>query len=607
MAFQRYTAQKYFRNFRLHVTPGDRIGLEITLDREIKQELELVNLSLSGLAFVTDETLELNEEVSCKISLKKKQFEFTGQIVRVAKYPQKAGHVLYGVKFFRVSDENARQFIETLVAYFSSGRLKKELINLLSNEIQLEVPTLNDFLALMDGLYSDLRRFERNQGLLLVLLAQFRRYLRADDVHLIKLSEENSEQINGILPSLIQGGEMSQSITGTLLEKVIDRRSILTFKHSSLVNDQHFKNYGEGQDTEAHHCMVAPVFNQNGEIIGLLDGVRYNAEDGAFTDIERQLMHFFAFSVSNLFLDCLFDTGTDTILLENPTNPRKYSFIGESLKSREVRHFIASTKQFARPVLVCGGEGNGKELLSRIIHTEGSRSQMPYGVLDCRDLLGAEFDFESYLLGGENAIGKFELYSGGTMIVKSFEYLDLSQLNTLARLLKIKTDVRVILTTSMSLNEALEYIPHGLQTYFEEAGGLQAFEMAPLTQRLEDIPQLVRCFVRKTCDEMGLVHKKISSRLIERFMHYAWPQNVRELKLAVERMVLLNKGVGLINDLPPEVAMIFDPYYRQKKAFSRFISQLKLQVEGEQELIDVLQEALLLLAEAEQEGRKRVA
>lgn len=615
MAHQQYTAQKFFRSFRLNVNPKDKIGLDIHLiDKQsedapkLNAHIDLLNLSLSGLAFVSDFPLELDQEVVCRIKLKKKIFDFKGEIVRVARYPEKSGCLIYGIKFYRVSDENARQFIETLVAYFSVSRLKRELIGLLSNEIQLGSPTLNDFMALMEGLYADLRRFERNEALMEVLLEQFSRYLTCENVNLIVMKKGEQYSIDRILPQDGASSASDLSIRNSIFESSLDRHCTQIQHYSSGKSHDPVLTNFESETRQIHHVMAAPVYGQEGEVIGFLSCIRRSSTSAPFSEREKQLASFFSFTVCNLFLDCLYDTGTDTILFESPTLPRKYAFIGEGLKTKEVRHFIQLTKSEKRPVLISGEEGNGKELLARIIHTEGNDGLMPYGVLDCRDLLNLEDDFEHYLVGSKAAIGKFELYSGGTLIIKRIEFLDLQQLNTLAQLLTHKNDLRIIATTSLVMNEAIEYFPEKLHEYFLSMGGLLSFTLSPLRERLEDIPSLIRFFTRSTCDELGLTHKKIAVDLVDRFMSYRWPKNVRELKLAVERMVLFNKGAGLIKDLPPVVAQVFDPYHRQRKIYEKFLLKIKQNYDQQQwppaELLEYLDN---LKKEESNDGQKKVA
>lgn len=561
-------AQKFFRSFRLQVNKEDKIGFDLQLKTDQSARLvdhkpsyELVNLSLTGLAYITDYPFELGDQLTATVVIKKKSFEFSGEIVRVARYAEKAGCFVFGVKLNRISDESARLFIESLVHYFSAKRLKNELVNLMANEVELELPQLKDLMALMEGLYSELKRFEHNRGFAETLCLQSENLFPDSLIKVYKCNQDSSELLEQIIP--LQSGSLpARPLTQSF--------EMAKYKQVAVVD----------KETQA---LIVPLFSQIGILLGFLEISPSHEKTARWSETELLMAEYIGFMICSLILDCLFDTNIDTICLQPTENRRKYALIGESETMSLIRSSIEKLKHKTSHTVIAGPPGVGKELLAKIIHTESANGRMPYGVLDARDLLGEVSQLKSYLIGSAHSIGKLELYTGGCLILKGVDVLPSHVLEELTEILESKSELRIILTTQQTKEQFLHNCPRSLLSMLKkDQMDIEFLELKALKEHHEDIPYLVRYFLRQCSIDLGLIPKKVSTEIIEQFMNYNWPSNYRELKLAVERLVSMNKGINFIKRLPPHGVTLFDQYARQRQVFEQLV--LKYQLSNEERL-----------------------
>jgi two-component system nitrogen regulation response regulator GlnG len=116
----------------------------------------------------------------------------------------------------------------------------------------------------------------------------------------------------------------------------------------------------------------------------------------------------------------------------------------------------------------------------------------------------------------------------------------------------IKTDIRIIATTSVNLEELImngkfiEELYHRLR--------ILEIEIPPLRDRKEDIPMMIHHFIKRFNDEFSKSVKGVSSPAMKKIMRYDWPGNVRELKSAIKSAMVLSRGKSiLVEDLPSNI------------------------------------------------------
>jgi transcriptional regulator with PAS, ATPase and Fis domain len=232
------------------------------------------------------------------------------------------------------------------------------------------------------------------------------------------------------------------------------------------------------------------------------------------------------------------------------------NIIGKSEKMQKVYNLLQTLANQTTTVLITGGSGTGKEMAAKALHYGGTRANGPFVTVNCSAL--AESLLESELFGhvkgaftgaDRDKIGRFEAADGGTLLLD--EIGDISHLIQL-KLLRVlqekefdrvgesnprKVDVRVLATTNRDLKEAIRTGEFREDLYYR----LNVIEIhiPPLRERYEDIPLLINHF----CEVFQKGYAKnisgVSDEVLQAFMNYAWPGNIRELEHAIERSFVL--------------------------------------------------------------------
>jgi two-component system, NtrC family, nitrogen regulation response regulator NtrX len=234
----------------------------------------------------------------------------------------------------------------------------------------------------------------------------------------------------------------------------------------------------------------------------------------------------------------------------------RYRLIGDSPALHRVREAIVRAAPTNATVLITGESGVGKELVARAIHRNSLRRDEAFVQVNCaaipEDLIESElFGHEkgSFTGATEKQIGKFELAHKGTIFLD--EVGDMSQ-RTQAKVLRVlqggeverigsqKTtlvDVRVIAATNKKLEEAIEKGTFREDLFFRLS--VIPIRVPPLRERTEDIPLLIHHFVREFSMNNNYRPKTFSAAAVEAMRRHPWRGNVRELRNAVERLLIM--------------------------------------------------------------------
>lgn len=230
--------------------------------------------------------------------------------------------------------------------------------------------------------------------------------------------------------------------------------------------------------------------------------------------------------------------------------------IGRSLAMQEIYRVLARLTQTDLTVMVSGESGTGKELVARVLHDHGKRRIGPFVPVNMaaipRDLIESElFGHEKGSFTGAQArmSGRFEQAEGGTLFLDEIGDMPLEAQTRLLRVLQegeyttvggrtpIKTDLRIIAATHRDLRAQIQ------QGLFREdlfyRLNVVPLRLPPLRERLDDIGDLARHFLRETARE-GLGDRSITSDAVERLKLHAWPGNVRELENLIRRIVAVH-------------------------------------------------------------------
>jgi len=235
------------------------------------------------------------------------------------------------------------------------------------------------------------------------------------------------------------------------------------------------------------------------------------------------------------------------------------AIIGNSRAMQAVYKEIGRVAATGVTVLIRGGTGTGKELVARAIYQHSSRAAQPFIAVNCAAI--PETLLESELFGHERGaftgaharrVGRFEQANHGTLFLDEIGDLTLSTQVKLLRVLqekyiqrvggneKIPVDVRILAATHRDLETALKENQFREDLFYRLSG--VAIVLPPLSQRPEDIPDLVKYFMQRLGGEVGVDAPSIQPEAIAFLQNQAWPGNVRELENVVRQTLLLARN-----------------------------------------------------------------
>jgi DNA-binding NtrC family response regulator len=232
------------------------------------------------------------------------------------------------------------------------------------------------------------------------------------------------------------------------------------------------------------------------------------------------------------------------------------AIIGKSRVMQNIYKEIGRVAATPVTVLIRGATGTGKELIARAIYQHSDRADKPFIAVNCaaipETLLESElFGHERGSFTGANSrrIGRFEQAQGGTIFLD--EIGDLSA-NTQAKLLRvlqekcfqrvggdelIPIDVRVLAATHRDLEAAIQEKEFREDLFYRLS--VVTISLPLLSERAEDIPDLVKFFMQRHAAELAVENPSIQPEAIVWLQNQKWPGNVRELENVVRRAMLL--------------------------------------------------------------------
>ncbi len=247
------------------------------------------------------------------------------------------------------------------------------------------------------------------------------------------------------------------------------------------------------------------------------------------------------------------------------------AIIGSCPAMREVYKAIGRVAAQTVPVLITGESGTGKELVARAIYQHGPRAKAPFLALNCAAI--PEPLLESELFGHEKGaftgadrrrIGKFEQVNGGTLFLDEVGDMPLALQAKLLRVLQeqafervggnetIRTDVRLITATHRDLKAWSEEGKFRPDLYYRL--GVFTIHLPPLRERGDDLPLLVRHYLRRFSRELGREVHEVVPQTLERLRGYSWPGNIRELQSILKQALLRGSGAVLLPTFLPDLS-----------------------------------------------------
>src|SRR6185295_14776132 len=235
------------------------------------------------------------------------------------------------------------------------------------------------------------------------------------------------------------------------------------------------------------------------------------------------------------------------------------AIIGRSKVMQTVYKEIGRVAAMPVTVLIQGETGTGKELVARAIHQHSDRAAKPFVTVNCaaipENLLESElFGHEAGSFTGAKGrhIGRFEQANSGTIFLDEIGDMSLNTQVKLLRVLQEKTiqrvggketipvDVRILAATHRNLEEAIEIKEFRLDLFHRL--NVAVIYLPPLSQRREDIPDLVNYFLTRYSAEFNLERPSMAADAVDFLQQQTWPGNVRELENIVRKALIASRG-----------------------------------------------------------------
>ncbi|MCI0471055.1 MAG: sigma-54 dependent transcriptional regulator [Candidatus Aminicenantes bacterium] len=264
---------------------------------------------------------------------------------------------------------------------------------------------------------------------------------------------------------------------------------------------------------------------------------------------------------------------TENIRLKSQlTEKEKFeNIVGKNHRMLKIYELIDTISQTDSTVLITGESGTGKELIARAIHNKSPRTKKEFISINCGAL--PENLLESELFGHtkgaftdayQDKQGLFEVADGGTLFLDEIGEMSQKMQVKLLRTLQerkirrvggnkeIDIDVRIISATNKDLQESMQNNEFRSDLFYRL--NVISIYVPPLRERKDDIPLLLNYFLKYYNNRFNRAIEGFEKDILDLFMRYSWPGNIRELENFVERAVALEKEkfIGL-HSLPTEL------------------------------------------------------
>lgn len=231
--------------------------------------------------------------------------------------------------------------------------------------------------------------------------------------------------------------------------------------------------------------------------------------------------------------------------------------VGVSRQMQEVYRLIELVAPSTASVLITGESGTGKELVARTIHQLSSRKEGPFIAINCSAI--PETLMESEIFGHERGAftgalerrqGCFELANGGTIFLDEIAEMPSGTQSKLLRVIEerkirrlgskheLEVDVRIVAATNKPPLKAVDAGELRNDLYYRL--NVFAISLAPLRERMEDIPVLTEALLRELNAKHAKAIKGVTDKVMKTFAGHTWPGNVRELRNVLERALILS-------------------------------------------------------------------
>ncbi|HNS53943.1 MAG TPA: sigma-54 dependent transcriptional regulator [Syntrophales bacterium] len=246
------------------------------------------------------------------------------------------------------------------------------------------------------------------------------------------------------------------------------------------------------------------------------------------------------------------------LLTESARDYKVGDIIGSTRAMRDIFKTIGVVSQSRATVLIQGESGTGKELIAKVIHNNTAKNE-PYIAVNCSAIV--ETLLESELFGHEKGsftgaigrkLGKFELAGTGTVFLDEISEMSVNLQAKLLRVLqemefervggkdRVKVRARIIAATNRDLKALVKEGKFRDDLYYRL--NIVTITLPPLRERREDLPLLVDFLIKKINKDLHKNIAGVSPEMMDVFMQYRWPGNIRELENLLVRASVIARG-----------------------------------------------------------------
>lgn len=244
---------------------------------------------------------------------------------------------------------------------------------------------------------------------------------------------------------------------------------------------------------------------------------------------------------------------------------------GQSQAISSLRQVLERVGPTNSRVLITGEPGTGKDLAARVIHRMSARAGGPFLMLNCATLLPERLEVELFgsvdgIHGEPGKTGVLEQAHGGTLLLDEVADMPLETQGKIVRVLQeqkfcrvgsndpVQVDVRILASTNRDLQREMQEGNFRQDLYYRLS--VVPLRMPSLSERSEDIPALADYFLRQYAAQNGVPLRGLSETALAAMQAYAWPGNVRQLRNAIEWIMIMNGPSPEAirpDQLPPEI------------------------------------------------------